>query len=176
MPASGRRSAPGGTDTTRCQVSPASSDRHTDPWSAVWISAYIRLLFEGAICTSILPTGGLGRPLAIVFLAAGFFAFNFTTFLDVALALGFVFALAFTFFAIVVSFRSSIDGTDYFLRSTLCGLRLPIRPLSLPAAGSITALTSVGLPESIASFTARFNSSGVVTLTPTPPNASAILS
>ena len=30
-----------------------------------------------------------------------------------------------------------------------------MRPLSLPAAGSITALMSVGLPESIASLTAR---------------------
>ena len=63
-----------------------------------------------------------------------------------------------------------------FFRSALCGLRLPMRPLSLPAAGSITALISVGLPESIASFTARLSSSGVVALTPTPPNASIILS
>ena len=30
-----------------------------------------------------------------------------------------------------------------------------MRPLSLPAAGSITALMSVGLPESIAALTAR---------------------
>ena len=64
----------------------------------------------------------------------------------------------------------------YFLRSALCGLRLPIRPLSLPAAGSRTAFMSVGLPESIASFTARLSSSGVVALTPTPPKASIILS
>src|SRR6516165_5082253 len=64
----------------------------------------------------------------------------------------------------------------YFLRSALCGLRLPMRPLSLPAAGSITALMRVGLPESIAAFTARFNSSGLVALTPTPSNASIILS
>src|SRR5450830_966179 len=64
----------------------------------------------------------------------------------------------------------------FFLRSLLCGLRLPIRPLSLPAAGSITALMRVGLPESMALFTARFSSSGVVALTPTPPKASIILS
>ena len=51
-----------------------------------------------------------------------------------------------------------------------------MRPLSLPAAGSITALISVGLPESIAALTARFSSSGDVALTPTPPNASIILS
>ncbi len=64
----------------------------------------------------------------------------------------------------------------YFLDTTLCGLRLPIRPLSVPAFSSITALTKVGLPESIAAFTARLNSSGDVTWTPTPPNASIILS
>jgi hypothetical protein len=64
----------------------------------------------------------------------------------------------------------------YFLRTTLCGLRLPMRPLSVPAAGSITALMRVGWPESMAWFTARLSSSGVVTLTPTPPNASMILS
>src|SRR6202047_2449570 len=68
------------------------------------------------------------------------------------------------------------DALRHFLRILLCGLRLPILPLSLPAAGSITALTSVGLPESIASFTARLRRSAVVKLTPTPPNASAILS
>jgi hypothetical protein len=32
---------------------------------------------------------------------------------------------------------------------------LPMRPLSLPAAGSITALMRVGLPESMAASTAR---------------------
>ena len=49
-------------------------------------------------------------------------------------------------------------------------------PLSLPAAGSITALISVGFPEFMAASTARFSSSGVVALTPTPPNPSIILS
>ena len=51
-----------------------------------------------------------------------------------------------------------------------------MRPLSLPAAGSITALMRVGLPESIAASTARFSSSGLVALTPTPPKASIIRS
>src|SRR5215471_1619459 len=74
------------------------------------------------------------------------------------------------------SSESAIDAADYFLRIALCGLRLPMRPLSEPAAGSITALIRVGLPESSAWFTARLSSSGVVTWAPTPPNASAILS
>src|SRR5690606_28443845 len=65
----------------------------------------------------------------------------------------------------------------YFLfDSALCGLRLPMRPLSLPAAGSITALMSVGAPESIAAFTVRRSSSGVVTCAPTPPKASIMRS
>ncbi len=69
------------------------------------------------------------------------------------------------------------DGLlSHFLRSLLCGLRLPMRPLSLPAAGSIAALMRVGLPESMAASTARFSSSGVVAWTPPPPNASIILS
>src|SRR6478672_9254838 len=76
---------------------------------------------------------GLGRPFAIVFFAAGFSAFNFTTFFDAALALGFVFALAFTFFAIVVSFRSSIDGTDLFLAKH--ALRVEVADTPALAAG-----------------------------------------
>src|SRR5262245_9740445 len=51
----------------------------------------------------------------------------------------------------------------YFFFTTRCGLRLPTRPLSLPAAGSITALMRVGLPDANALSTARFSSSGVVT-------------
>src|SRR2546429_9395500 len=35
---------------------PPSSERHREPWSAVWISAYTRLESEGAMVTSILPT------------------------------------------------------------------------------------------------------------------------
>src|SRR6202041_2587677 len=69
-----------------------------------------------------------------------------------------------------------VNLSCYFFLRALCGLRLPMRPLSEPAAGSITALISVGLPEFMASFTARLSSSGVVALTPTPPNASIILS
>src|SRR6202521_1527842 len=61
-------------------------------------------------------------------------------------------------------------GCLYFFFSLLCGLRLPMRPLSLPAAGSSTALIKVGLPESIAALTARLSSSGDVALMPTPPN------
>ena len=106
------------------------------------------------------------RPLPFADFAAGFFAASFTVFFA-----GF-FARALDFFLL----RVAIALLLYFLRILLCGLRLPILPLSLPAAGSITALTSVGLPESIASLTARLSSSGVVTRTPTPPNASIILS
>ena len=68
--------------------------------------------------------------------------------------------------------RCHFQSLHHFLRTALCGLSLPMLPLSLPAAGSITALTSVGLPEFMASLTARSSSSGVVTRTPTPPNAS----
>ena len=98
-------------------------------------------------------------------------------------ALAFLEALSFFaflsfFFAMFVSDRLNVVDAAriYFLRSLLCGLRLPMRPLSLPAAGSITALIRVGLPKSIAAFTARLRSSGVVALTPVPPKASIILS
>ena len=86
------------------------------------------------------------------------------------LQLGFDFG--FGFHRYLFEFRSDY----FFFCSTLCGLRLPMRPLSEPAAGSSTALISVGLPESMAAFTARLSSSGVVTFTPTPPKASIILS
>src|SRR2546429_3488825 len=52
------------------------------------------------------------------------------------------------------------------------GLRLVIRPLSVPAASSIMALMSVGLRERMAFSMALRNCSGVVACTPTPPNAS----
>src|SRR4029079_15800542 len=152
---------------------------------------------------------GVGRPLPALALAAGFFDFSFTIFLEAALDLAFVLAFDFLRTAMLVSCLSPVHargrghpgfallhwvpafaGTSgpyvlpcdvnvvdyFFLLSALCGLRLPMRPLSLPAAGSSTALIKVGLPESIAAFTARFNSSGEVTLTPTPPKASIILS
>ena len=78
-------------------------------------------------------------------------------------------------FALRPRFRGD-ERLPHFFFTTLCGLRLPMRPDSVPAAGSITALISVGLPESMAASTARLSSSGVVALTPTPPKASMILS
>src|SRR5262249_47391647 len=115
---------------------------------------------------------GRGRPFAAAGLAdlAGFFDFNFTTFFaavfDFALAL--LFAVLRFLVAIVDLLISLMPGTNrarmfpYFLRTALCGLSLPMRPLSVPAAGSITALMRVGLPESMAASTARLSSSGVV--------------
>ena len=47
-----------------------------------------------------------------------------------------------------------------------------MRPLSVPAFSSMTALISVGLRERIASSIALRSSAGVVACTPTPPNAS----
>src|ERR1700722_16637019 len=67
-----------------------------------------------------------------------------------------------------------VPGTvvfPYFFFSALCGLRLPIPPLSPPAPGSIPALISGGLLQAMAAFTARLSSSGEVALTPVPPNA-----
>ena len=63
-----------------------------------------------------------------------------------------------------------------FFPTALCGLRLPMRPLSVPAFSSMMALISVGIRLSIAALTARASSSGEVTRTPTPPNALAIIS
>src|SRR5687767_8445305 len=104
----------------------------------------------------------LGRPLPLAFLAMSLSARFLPDFaLSFALTLSFAFALSFFAF-----FLAMVD--PYFFLSLLCGLRLPMRPLSLPAAGSIAALIRVGLPESIASLTARFNSSGDVALTPRP--------
>ena len=51
-----------------------------------------------------------------------------------------------------------------------------MRPLSVPAVSSMTALISVGLPEATASSSAFCSSSGVVACTPTPPKASISLS
>src|ERR1700733_817404 len=142
---------------------------------------------------------GRGRPLPD-------FLTSFTTFFEILLADFFSatldFDLVFFFVAIVSSFfvmpaKAGIQYTPvgrrllgprfrgddskncvipFFLSSWLCGLRLPMRPPSRPAAGSITALISVGLPESIAALTARLSSSGEVALTPVPPNASIIFS
>jgi hypothetical protein len=46
-----------------------------------------------------------------------------------------------------------------------------MRPLSVPAVSSITALISVGLPDATAPARPFRSSSGVVALTPTPPKA-----
>ena len=56
------------------------------------------------------------------------------------------------------------------------GFRLVMRPLSVPAVSSITALISVGLRERMASYMPLRSSAGVVALTPTPPKASISLS
>src|SRR5579875_245820 len=48
---------------TTFQLEPPSSLRHTEPWVRVWISAYMRCGLEGAMVTSILPSGGVGNPL-----------------------------------------------------------------------------------------------------------------
>src|SRR3979490_675065 len=127
---------------------------------------------------------GRGRPLDTAFLAAGFFDFSLTTFRVAALDFAFTFDfLAFFVLMVVpvacmplVYWCSARIRRAYFLRILLCGLRLPIRPLSLPAARPSTGLMRVGLAESIAAFTARLSSSGDVALTPTPPKASIILS
>ena len=125
-----------------------------------------------------LPQGLLdifGRLLALAFLAA--LATTLAVGLALALALALTFFSAFSlslrlaffslsfFFAMVVlrslewggkpEVRASLGA--YFLRSLLCGLRLPMRPLSAPAAGSMTALIRVGLRESMAVLTARFS-------------------
>ena len=51
-----------------------------------------------------------------------------------------------------------------------------MRPLSVPAVSSITALIRVGFFERIASSIAFLSSAGVVAFAPTPPNASISLS
>ena len=72
--------------------------------------------------------------------------------------------------------RVEIKTCGYLRATTRCGLRFPIRPLSVPAEGSMTAFTRVGLPESMAAFTAWLSSSGEVAVTPTPPKPAIIMS
>ena len=63
--------------------------------------------------------------------------------------------------------------TDYYAeQSCTAGRAAFIMGQSVFRSG----LIKVGLPEFMASLTARFSSSGVVALTPTPPKASIILS
>ena len=69
--------SPTGTATPTPSSTPAStplvptSDPKTilpvTPSPPVWISAYMRLPFEGAIATSVLPYGDFGRPVAVTF-------------------------------------------------------------------------------------------------------------
>ena len=59
----------------------------------------------------------------------------------------------------------------YFFFAALVGFRLVMRPLSVPAPSSMTALIRVGLRDLMASSIALRSSSGVVTCTPTPPKA-----
>src|SRR6185312_6099984 len=51
---------------TTFQLPPPSSLRHTEPWSFVWINAYMRCGLDGAMVTSILPSGGFGSPFSVV--------------------------------------------------------------------------------------------------------------
>src|SRR5205823_9970485 len=118
---------------------------------------------------------GLGTPFPLARaawrLAAGLLALvtSLTTLRLVAVffASFFVALAAFCLLRVAIGRSPSMSGACafYFLRIALCGLRLPMRPLSVPAAGSIAALISVGLPESSAVSTARLSSSGVVTWT-----------
>src|SRR4026207_1755085 len=102
----------------------------------------------------------LGRPLPFAFLATSLRT-DFLAALAFLEALSLLFAFL-SFFFLAMSFSGRLNVVDaaktYFLRSLLCGLRLPMRPLSLPAAGSITALMSVGLPPSLAALAARVGS------------------
>src|SRR5262245_55892520 len=101
---------------------------------------------------------GRGKPFPLADLAGGLCAAAFTVFFagflaDLTVVLADFLAGASDLFARSLDFafvRVAIGLLHYFLGILLCGLRLPMRPLSLPAAGSITALTNVGLPETIA--------------------------
>src|SRR5262249_31097202 len=152
----------------------ASSCVHVGP-ACTWLKSRMRTPSRALPAWPHGFVEGRGRPLTDA--AAFFLAASFTSFLADFFAAALLVDLLFLRVVIALPLdESSIDSADYFLRIALCGLRLPMRPLSEPAAGSITALISVGLPESIAWFTARLSSSGVVTWAPTPPNASAIFS
>src|SRR5215470_15246525 len=95
---------------------------------------------------------GRGRPFAAAALAS-FFDFNFTTFLEAVLDL--TLPLAFAVLRFLVAIVRSPDllwcpcnrarVLPYFLRTALCGLSLPMRPLSVPAAASTARLSSSGV-------------------------------
>src|SRR6185369_7386589 len=94
---------------------------------------------------------GRGRPFCLPFdlLFVVRAVASFTTLRDGFFAAAFALFCFFLAISTPPSFpRMPADGHPdiqmfYFLRSALCGFRLPMRPLSLPAAGSITALISV---------------------------------
>src|SRR5207247_6724311 len=64
-------------------------------------------------------------------------------------------------------FHSDLQKLYFFF--PLVGFRLVMRPLSVPAVSSMTALMSVGLRDRTASSIALRNSAGVVACAPTPP-------
>src|SRR5215475_5855866 len=119
-----------------------------------WTCVKSRILTPSSALPS-LPHGlleTLGRPLPFAFLATTLSAGRLAAlaFLE-ALSLRFAFLSFLSFFFAIALLRlleCRLCRAIYFLRNLLCGLRLPIRPLSLPAAGSITALMRVGLRES----------------------------
>ena len=61
--------------------------------------------------------------------------------------------------ALVMVFAPWMAG-GYFFFAALCGFRLVMRPLSVPAVSSMTALIRVGLPDAMASFRALLSSAG----------------
>src|SRR5947208_15061572 len=71
-------------------------------------------------------------------------------------------------------FHADLQKLYFFF--PLVGFRLVMRPLSVPAVSSMTALMSVGLRDRTASSIALRNSAGVVACAPTPPKASISLS
>src|SRR5215470_7639802 len=145
-----------------------------------WVKSRMRTPVRALPASPQALLDGRGRwPLPFVFFAAVLTVLAVLAVLDLSFATFFEAALALPFdFLRVAIDVFPLDSLNryFFFCSLLCGLRLPIRPLSLPAAGSITALIKVGLPLSMAALTARLSSSGLVALTPTPPKASIILS
>jgi len=74
--------------------------------------------------------------------------------------------------ALGVILLGSDPNRGYFLGEAAAGLRLVMRPLSVPAVSSIMALIKVGLRDAMASSIPLRNWAGVVAYTPTPPKAS----
>src|SRR5258708_34194414 len=95
-------------------------------------------------------------------------AASLTTFLPAVLfaAVFFMAALAVALFCVlrVALFVPSVSHCvlPYFLRTALCGVSFPMRPLSVPAPGWITWVMRAGLPEPMAPAPARVRAPGVV--------------